>query len=123
MSEKDEPNPFFKDEKLDKDKLFVELPVEQKPVEHERIPSGFDPMGEINIRGRAARSLAGGRIRWWVLLSGWIIFGGFALLILYAAVISLDLAALMPLAFVAIPLLILWRGTVAKLSSRKYRGR
>lgn len=123
MSEKDEPNPFFRDEKLDKDKLSVELPAEQKPVYHERIPSGFDPIGEIHLRGRVFRSLAGGLIPWWVLISGWIMFGGFALLILYAAVISLSLAALMPLALAAIPLLILWRGTVAKLSSRKYRGR
>jgi hypothetical protein len=75
MSENDEPNQFFRDEKLDEDQLFVEVPAEQKSPYQERIPSGYDPMGEIYLRGRAYRSLSGGTIPWWVLISGWIIFG------------------------------------------------
>lgn len=114
MSEQDEFKRFLSDEKLDKDKFLVEIPAEQKSVYDERIPSGYNPMEEIELRGRAFRGLAGGRIPWWVLISGWIIFGSFALVSFYAVVTSLSLAALIPLAIATIPLLILWRGTTAK---------
>ncbi len=123
MSENDEPNQFFRHDKLDEDRLFVEVPAEQKPPHQERIPSGYDPMGEIYLRGRAYRSLSGGTIPWWVLISGWIIFGSPALLMLIAAIASPSWSLLLPLAFAAIPLLILWRGTLAKLSSTKSRRR
>lgn len=123
MNENDEPNQFFRDEKLDEDQLFVEVPAEQKPPYQERIPSGYDPMGEIYLRGRAYRSLSGGTIPWWVLISGWIIFGPPALFVLIAAIASRSLSLLLLLAFAAIPLLILWRGTLSKLSSTKARRR
>lgn len=114
MSEKDEFNRFLSDEKLDKDRFLVEIPAEQKSVYDERIPSGYNSMEEIELRGRAFRGLAGGRIPWWVLISGWIIFGSFALVSFYVVVTSLSLAALIPLAIATTPLLILWRGTTAK---------
>jgi hypothetical protein len=123
MSENNEPNQFFRDEKLDEDRLFVEVPAEQKPPSQERIPSGYDPMGEIYLRGRAYRSLSGGTIPWWVLISGWIIFGSPALFVLIAAIASPSLSLLLLLAFATIPLLILWRGTLSKLSSTKPRRR
>ncbi len=123
MSENDEPNQFFRHDKLDEDRLFVEVPAEQKPPHQERIPSGYDPMGEIYLRGRAYRSLSGGTIPWWVLISGWLVFGLPALLVLIAAIASLSLAILPALAVAAIPLLILGRGTLAKLSSTKARRR
>jgi hypothetical protein len=123
MSENDEPNQFFRHDKLDEDRLFVEVPAEQKPPYQERIPSGYDPMGEIYLRGRAYRSLSGGTIPWWVLISGWLVFGLPALLVLIAAIASLSLAILPALAVAAIPLLILGRGTLAKLSRTKARRR
>lgn len=123
MSQKDEFKQFFPDEGLDKDKLSVEIPAEQKPVYPERIPSGYEPMGEIQLRGQAYRGLAGGRIPWWVLITGWILFGGFALLMVYAIAIAWSSAAWFTLAIAAIPLIILWRGTRAKLSSRRRRVR
>ena len=123
MSENDEPKQFFRDEKLDEDRLFVEVPAEQKPPYQERIPSGYDPMGEIYLRGRAYRSLSGGTIPWWVLISGWLIFGAPALMVLIAAIASPSFIMLPALAFAAIPLLILWRGTLAKLSNTKSRRR
>ncbi|MBD0345180.1 MAG: hypothetical protein ICV63_10235 [Coleofasciculus sp. Co-bin14] len=123
MSENDERKQFFRHDKLDEDRLFVEIPAEQKPPYQERIPSGYDPMGEIYLRGRAYRSLSGGTISWWVLITGWLIFGLPALLVLIAAIASLSLAILPALAVAAIPLLILGRGTLAKLSSTKARRR
>jgi hypothetical protein len=123
MNENDNPKDFFQNEKLDEDELFVEVPAEQKSPYQERIPSGYDPMGEIYLRGRAYRNLSGGTIPWWVLISGWLIFGSPVLLILIAAITSQSLDLLLPLVFAAIPLLILWRGTLSKLSRTKARRR
>ncbi|MEM8777514.1 MAG: hypothetical protein AAGF26_01315 [Cyanobacteria bacterium P01_G01_bin.49] len=108
-------------DQLKEDELFVEIPSEPKSPFDEKIPSGYDPMGEIYLRGRAFRGLAGGRIPWWILISGWIIFGGFALLIVMAAVTSNNFLGLIMLFIPAIILIILWRGTQAKLYRKKYR--
>lgn len=123
MNENNESNQFFRNEKLEEDKIFVEVPTDQQSPYHERIPSGYDPMGEIYLRGRAFSSLSGGRIPWWVIISSWLIFGGSALLMLILAIESRSLMMLLPLTFAAIPLLILWRGTSSKLSSTKHRRR
>ncbi|QSJ17467.1 hypothetical protein JYQ62_00815 [Nostoc sp. UHCC 0702] len=123
MNENEEDKQFFGDENLGNDKLYIEIPAEQQPPYQERIPSGYDPMQEIYLRGRAFRSLSGGRIPWWVLISGWLIFGGLALLMLITAIASQSFTLLLPLAFASIPVLILWRGTLAKLSTTKRRRR
>src|ERR687894_768970 len=94
MSENDESKQFLPDDKLDTDRIVVEVPAEQKSPYQERIPSGYEPMGEIYLRGRAFRGLAGGRIPWWVLISGWIVFGGLALLTLITAIASASFGAL-----------------------------
>jgi len=107
------------EDKLDPDQIYIEVPTNSNSLYHEKIPSGYDPMGEIYLRGRAYRGLAGGRIPWWVLISGWIIFGGVALLILISAIASLSFEMLPALIFVCIPLIILLRGTLAKRSLEK----
>src|ERR671933_1700965 len=84
MSENDEPKQFFRDDKLDEERLFVKIPAEQKSPHQEKIPSGYDPMGEIYLRGRAYRGLSGGSAPWWVIISSWLIFGGLALVVLVA---------------------------------------
>jgi hypothetical protein len=123
MSENDDHNKFFRDQKLDEDQIFVEIPVEQKSPYQERIPSGYDPMGEIYLRGRAYRGLSSGTTPWWVLITGWLIFGLLPLLILIAAISSQSLTMLIPLVFVTIPLVIVGRGTLAKLAKNKSRRR
>ncbi|MEG4029032.1 MULTISPECIES: hypothetical protein [unclassified Microcoleus] len=123
MSENDESKQFLPDHKLDTDRIVVEVPADQKSPYQERIPSGYEPMGEIYLRGRAFRGLAGGRIPWWVLISGWIFFGGLALLIMISAIASASFPALPGLIIVAIPLIILWRGTTAKFSIKKHKSR
>ncbi|MEG4810975.1 hypothetical protein QUA82_24680 [Microcoleus sp. F8-D3] len=123
MSKNDESKPFLPDDKLDTDRIVVEVPAEQKSPDRERIPSGYEPMGEIYLRGRAFRGLAGGRIRWWVLISGWIIFGGLALLILISAIASASFSPLPALIILAIPIIILWRGTTTKLFIEKHKSR
>jgi len=121
MMTNNKPNSFFDDDQMNNDELFIEVPPDQTPRYQERLPSGYDPMGEIYLRGRAFRSLSGGTIPWWVLLSGWFLFGGLALLILIDAILSQSLGSLIVLGFFSIFLLILWRGTAAKLSSQKRR--
>jgi len=123
MNENDEHKQFLPDDKLDSERIVVEVPAAPKPPYQEKIPSGYDPMGEIYLRGRAFRGLSGGRIPWWVLISGWIIFGGLALLILITAIASAAFELLLALISISIFLIILWRGTIAKLSIKKYKSR
>ncbi|MDZ4871567.1 MAG: hypothetical protein CLLPBCKN_000955 [Chroococcidiopsis cubana SAG 39.79] len=119
----DERQQFPSNNKLDPEQIVVEVSVAPKPPYQEKIPSGYDPMGEIYLRGRAFRGLAGGKIPWWVLISGWIIFGGLAVLILLLAFTSAAVELLLVLLIDSIPLIILWRGTVAKLSTKKQKSR
>lgn len=115
----DDYNQFLPGDNLNSEKIFFEVPAAPKPPYQERIPSGYDPMGEIYLRGRASRSLASGRISWWVLISGWLFFGGLALFTLIPAITSGEFSFLPALAIIAIFFVILWRGTVAKLSIKK----
>jgi hypothetical protein len=125
MSNNDEYKQFFPDDKLklERERIVVEVPADPKPPYQEKIPSGFDPMSEIYLRGRAFRGLAGGKIPWWVLISGWIMFGGLTLLILIPTLTSAAFGLLPVLAIASIPLVILWRGTVAKFSTEKHKNR
>ncbi len=125
MSRNDEYKEFLPNDELDSERIVAEYSVDPKSPyqDQEKIPSGYDPMGEIYLRGRAFRGLAGGRIRWWVLISGWIIFGGLALVILIPVITSAAFELLPALVIVSIPLIILGRGTVAKLSTQKPKKR
>jgi hypothetical protein len=114
MKDKDEREPYLPHRKLDKDRLIVEIPLESKMPYPDRLPSGFDPMQSIGLEGRAFRGLAGGRIPWWVLITGWIIFGGFGLLTLTLAITSGIVSSLPLILINGIPIVILWRGTAAK---------
>lgn len=121
MTQEDKSNGFLPENKLDEDKLSIEIPAQQMPIPPDRIPSGYDPMGEIQLRGQASRSLASGRVPGWVLLTGWIVFGSFALLMTYVAIKSSSFTAWFFWAIALIPLFILWKGTKAKASNRRRR--
>ncbi len=120
-SQSEYPNPYFSNDKLDKDKIVVEIPSEQQPIYHERLHSGLDPMERIYIQGQAYRGISGGRIPWWVLFTAWIIFGCMFFMLLSAAFTSPGLEILLPLLIASLPVLITFRGTLAKLSNRKQR--
>jgi hypothetical protein len=83
------------------------------------IPSGYDPMGDIYLRGRAARNLAGGNIRWWVIISSWLLFGTLTSLLLLVAIAGESPHILFAFGIIlivyGIPLL---RGTLVKLKRR-----
>jgi hypothetical protein len=122
MTEEDEFKRFLPEEKLDEDNLSIGIPAQQTSIQPDRIPSGYDPMEEIQLRGQAYRRLASGQIPGWVLITGWIIFGSFALIMTHQAIMSSSFAVWFIWAIaLIIPLLILWRGTKAKAASRRRR--
>lgn len=122
MSKKDEYQQFFQKDISD-DPIVYEVPADPKPLYQGKIPSGYDPMGEIHLRGRAYRGLAGGRIPWWVLISGWIMFGSCFLMVLIPMVMSAAWSLLPIFIFISLPIIILWRGTASKLAARKHKRR
>ncbi len=101
--------------------IFIEVPSTPHYPYPERIPSAADPMGEIQIRGRALRTLGGGNVRWWVLISGWLMFGTTFLATIAIVLFSQSYALIFLLAITAIPLFPLWKGTATKLSRRDRR--
>ncbi len=105
------------------DPMILEVPADPQPPYQEKIPSGYDPMGDIYLRGRAYRGLAGGRIPWWVLISGWIMFGGMFLMVFMPMVTAAAWELIPILIIISLPIIILWRGTAAKLAARKYKRR
>lgn len=119
MSNNQESNQFFPDNKLDQDDTIVEVPSNLPSPDRERIPSGYDPMQEIHLRGRAFRGLAGGGMPWWVPIAGWVIFGIPVLFLLISVLLSGNFSALPVLLIPAIFIIILWRGTNSKLSIGK----
>lgn len=122
MSKNNEHQRFLPKDNSD-DPIIIEVPADPKPPYQERIPSGYDPMGEIYLRGRAYRGLARGRIPWWVLISGWIMFGSMFLMFLISMVIAAAWGLIPILIFISLPIMILWRGTASKLAARKYKRR
>ena len=115
MTKKDEFQRFLPDR--ESDKLSFDEQIRQPSIEHDRIPSQYDPMGEIELEGRALGSLAGGRIPWWVMISGWILWGVPSLLFIYNAIISISWGTIPIIVIALLPISILWRGTNAKLSN------
>ena len=77
-------------------------------------------MGEIYLRGRASRTIADGRIAWWILISGWVML----VLFLLMAVMAVPVPELLIILLGAmIPFSILGRGTMAKMVAEKKKNR
>jgi hypothetical protein len=118
MPEPDDFERFLEDQSIDPAQLFTDVPP-PLPPSVEKAPSGHTPMGQITLEGQAYRSLSGGKMPWWVIISAWIIFGLPCLAITIIAATSGDLTLLVMLAFPAIILMVLWRGTQAKIASQR----
>ncbi|MBW4458441.1 MAG: hypothetical protein KME55_40940 [Nostoc indistinguendum CM1-VF10] len=124
MSNNDEPEKLSgHGSNFTRDKIRVEIPAEREPTYRQKIPSGYDPMGEIYLRGRAMRNMSSGTMPWWVLISSWVLFGGSFLLLLSTAIFSKSLALILYLIIPGIFVLIVLRGTLAKLQTTKRRRR
>ena len=116
MNENAPSNRYLPEE--EPEKRSIEIPANQFPSTYDQIPSSDDPMGRIELRGRAYQSLASGRNPWWLLIAGWIVFGSVTLML---AKIAFNAGAVTPWIFLTIsiiPLLIVLRGTIAKVSSQ-----
>jgi hypothetical protein len=107
------PDPQFPNDKPKK--LSIEIPPD-RPLPYDRIPSSFEPMGEIQLRGRIFQRFTSGQIPWWVLITGWVIFGFSAAVIAHFAFTTSFWAGVIPLAIAIIFLIIFWRATAAKLA-------
>lgn len=122
MSNNDDYRKFLPDqeEPIDREHIVVEIPADQPSPYQERIPSGYDPMGEIYLRGRASRTISDGRIAWWILISGWVMLVLFLLMAVMAVPVPKLLIILLG---TMIPFSILWRGTMAKIAMKKKTSR
>lgn len=115
MSETEDNDKFFHDDNPNKGKLFIDVPINGPSPYIEKIPNAFDPMGEIQARGMAFRGLSGGNVPGIMLIFGWIIFGIIPLLLLIA-IIGLGEYSLLPAFLIStLFIVILVRGTKAKL--------
>lgn len=130
MRENDEFKKFLPDKEFESPPIVYEVPSEIEIPHQEKIPLGYDPMSEIQLRGRAYRGLSGGRTSWWVLITGWFIFGIIFFGVLIPAIATLIsgswivLVSVLPaLLLVFVFLVIMWRGTSAKLSARNNQNR
>jgi hypothetical protein len=96
--------------------VFIDIPPPLPPP-IQKAPMGLSPMEQIELEGIAYRGFASGQIPWWLIWSGWVVFGWGYLFIVMAMVTSADLALLPLLVTSVVPFWIMWRGTQAKLAS------
>ena len=107
MSESKKPDRLFN--KSDRDDLIQEIPSQIS--------------SEIQLRGKATKGFASGRIPWWTLITGWLIFGSITLMLIFIGIKmiinGIYLAAIFPWVIGLMLFSILWRGTTAKLRKKK----
>lgn len=114
-------------------KRTISIPSSAGQPPLEQLPSGFDPMGEVRLEGRAYRGLSRGKTPWWILVTSWVAIALPVLLlsgyIIYASLQPL-LTGATPLNFLnlcsallvlglhlmvpSLILIIIGRGTIAK---------
>ena len=105
--------------------LYVEVPP-LPPPKIEKASAGYAPMERIALEGQAYRGLASGSQPWWVIITGWVIFGVpcVSVLVVTASLFSLGggmavLAMLGAIALCTVYLWIMYRGTKAKLAHQR----
>ena len=127
MTEENKFDKYFAEQNSLPDNTVREIPTISNNSPPDKVPSGFEPMGEIRLRGRAASGFTSGRMPLWVLFAGWIIFAPIVILVIQAAIIAIAegffLGAIFPLVIAFIILSLLWRGTTGKLGRKKRKRR
>lgn len=104
---------------LRQEPVFIDVPV--TPIINASmavLPSGYEPMGMINLLGQSFQHIAHGQLHWWTLWSAWLLFGGRFLLVTIAAILMAEVSPITALSFwfsSALPLLIMGEGTERKL--------
>lgn len=116
------------------DKRNISVPPPNQYVDVERIPSGFTPMGEVEVEGRMYRGLSQGRMPWGIIVMSWVAIGlpilvlcGYILYnsfapfftgatpLSFSALFSAILVSVLHLIVPGVILLIVIKGTRAKL--------
>jgi len=119
MTNQNEFQAYLQDSSAQPKRFFTEEPSPLPPP-IQKASNGLAPMERIALEGQAYRGLASGSQPWWVIISGWVIFGMPCLLVV-VAMVSLG-GALELLGAIALCLVFLWilyRGTRAKLAQQK----
>ena len=99
-------------------KQFSEIPPPLPPT-ISKTPTGFDPMERIDLEGQAYRGLSGGGAPWWVIITGWCVFGLPLVGMVVLALVTGDFALFAAAPFAMIAFVILARGTKAKLADQR----
>ncbi len=97
---------------------FTEAPP-PPPVVVSKVPSGYTPMSQIELEGQAYSGMTSGTVPWWVLTSGAVVFVVSSLGMALATGGSIVLLIIIP--FLALPMMIVWRGVRAKLIAQKQK--
>ncbi|MEY3297725.1 MAG: hypothetical protein RLZZ597_985 [Cyanobacteriota bacterium] len=116
MADPQEFNDYLPEQKPEQ--YSIEVPADQSPLNLDRVPSGDSLMGRIEQRGMAYSRLSRGLAPWWILISGWVVFGGLALGLLKMGLAG-NVISWVLLVIVSLPLIILAQGTLAKLSAQR----
>lgn len=119
MSDRNEFQSFLEQEENPSNlsrEVFTEIPP-PLPPRIDKALTGFSPMEQIELEGQVYRGFASGQIPWWLILSGWVVFGLIYLSVALVLMTSGDLTLLPMFVFSAIPLWIMWRGTRARMVS------
>jgi hypothetical protein len=111
MPDQNEFNDYLPEPKAEE--YSVGIPADQSPLNLDRVPSGDSLTGRIEQRGLAYSRLSRGLAPTWILIAGWIVFGGLALGLLRMALAG-SIVSWVLLAIVLLPLIILGQGTWAK---------
>lgn len=108
---------FLVDPNAAEPKQFTEAPPPPPPIIVGKTPSGYTPMSQIELEGQAYGGMTSGRVPWWVLITGAVMF---VVPILGMAIASGDfIVLLIVLLLLALPMMIVWRGVCAKLAAQK----
>lgn len=97
---------------------FTEVPL-TPPVVVSKAPSGYTPMSQVYLEGQAYSRTASGTAPWWVLISGALVFVGSSMIIVLATGDFILILTSLP--FLALIVMIVWRGTRAKLIAQKQK--
>ncbi len=62
----------FDADPLISDKRSISVPPQAGYFTVEKLPSGFEPMGQIRLEGRAYRKLSQGGVPWWMIITSWV---------------------------------------------------
>ena len=130
MTQDQERYPFDSDQSKTWCNLCVNIPPELPNPYPDILPSGFEPMEAIQLRGHTYRNLATGVIPWWIIITSWIVegipsllfliwvligilvaFAGSFIIDFFLIVLSQGFTILIP----AIVICILLKGTMAKM--------